>query len=490
MIIDMPFGEWVPDRPDFKNAVAVADGVVPLTGSYGPLASHVATGVTLPSGVVIGALRTDRLDGTPVLYCGTSTDLYTIVGTVVTASGLGLSLGVGARWSFERYNNFIFATAGDVLYYAATVEIAAAFAASPGSPPRVRSIARVQDFLFTGNATLDIDATAAPNRLRWSQFNNPVGTWGDDIATQSGSVDLDPSLGSITSISGGRYGIVCQQDGVSRVAYTGGNVVFSKELIDEQHGCIAPASLVRIGGMTFGMGRSGFWQCNGASLSLISAGRVWDWFLANSDASQVSQTQGAIDWVNRCIWWNFFTPSATQKNRQLIWSWEQNRWTAARVRADWLFSTARSGIDVDAASLAGVFTDNLNLLVDDAQFAPGNRVFGGFAGINVMAATGSPQEAVIETGELQPEPSRRSMVQGIIPIVEGSTSGVLASVGVRPRLPSETVQYSTETTPSSQGLCPQRKDGRYVRARVRIGAGSQWNKISGIQVQFVPGGAV
>ena len=110
MIIDIPFGEWVPDQPDFKNGVTVADGVVPRAGSYGPIASHVATGVALPSGVAIGAFRTDRLDGTPVIYCGTSSDLFTIVGTVVTASGLALALGSGSRWSFERFNNFIFAT--------------------------------------------------------------------------------------------------------------------------------------------------------------------------------------------------------------------------------------------------------------------------------------------------------------------------------------------------------------------------------------------
>lgn len=487
MILDMPFGEWLPDRPDFKNALVTADGVVPRAGCYAPLSAMQSTGVAIPSGTVYGALRTDRADRTPVIYCGTASDLYTIVGNTVTASSLGLALGSNPRWSFERFNNLVYATAGGVMYSVASVEAATAFTAASGSPPQAKNIARIGDFLFAGNMSLDIDSSVAPFRIRWSQFNNPGGTWTDDIVTQAGAVDLDPSLGEVTGISGGRYGLACQKEGITRIAYAGGNVVFAKELIDEQHGCVAPASLVRIGGMAFGLGRDGFWQCNGASVQLLSSGRVWDWFLGTADPALIEYTQGGIDWVNRCIWWNFYTTGDTQKNRQLLWSWENNQWSAAKVRADWLFSSSRAGLDVDAAVFSGVMVDSLSTLVDASEYAPGGRIFGGFNGINVVSATGGTQEAVLETGELQPSPGQRVMVQGVRPVAEGDISGFRSSVGVKARLPSEVVVYSTETAPSAHGICAQRKDGRYVRVKTRVEAGSVWNKTSGVQIDYVPG---
>ena len=486
-IVDLPLGEWLPDRPDQKNSLTTAEGCIADAGCYRPVPSMTASGAGI-TGTCAGAFRTSRTTGQPIVAVGTSADLFVIVGGTVTASGLGLSLGINPIWIFERFGPYVFATAGGVTYYLANVDVSTTFVASPGSPPRARAMGRVGDMLMLGNLVQDIDTTFAPYRLRWSAFNNPAGTWTDDIATQSGAVDLDPVYDEITAIAGGRYGLICQKDAVSRIVYTGGSAAFAKELIEEQRGCIAPASLVRVGPFAFALGRDGFWQSNGASVQLLSSGRVWEWFQRNADPSLIPKTQAAVDYRNRCIWWNFFTEGASSRQRQLIWSWEQNRWTAASIAADWLFSARVGGTLVDAVPFGDTIVDSIEDMIDAARFQDGDRVFSGFSGESMQNANGAPVEASWETGELQPVAGYRAMVRGAAPIVEGNAATAAISVGVRLNLTSEAVSYCPESTPGAQGFAPLRKDGRYIRARMRIPAGTAWAKASSVQVDYVQGG--
>ena len=488
MIVDLPFGEWLPDQPDQKNALVKAEGVIADAGCYRPIPSLATVAAFLPSGTCAGAFRANRTTGQSIVCVGTSDDLYTIVGASVTASGLGLSLGDNPVWIFERFNRYVFATAGGVTYFLGDIDVDAVFVPSTGSPPQARAMGRVGDMLILGNLVQDIDSSFAPYRVRWSAFNNPAGTWTDDIATQSGAVDMDAAYDEVTAIAGGRYGLICQKDAISRIVYTGGSSAFSKELIEEQRGCIAPASVVRVGAFAFGLGRDGFWQSNGATVQLISSGRVWEWFQTNVDPVLVEKTQATVDYRNRCIMWNFFPSGTTTRARQLIWSWDQNKWSAASLAADWLFSSRVSGTLLDTIPFGNTFLDDVEEIVDAPIFSDGDRQFAGFVGTALKIASGPPVEAILETGELQPAPGYRAMVRGIAPIMEGDASTALISTGTRAALASEGVSYGAETSPGPQGFAPQRKDGRYIRARARIPAGTLWSKASALQVDFVQGG--
>lgn len=488
MIVDLPLGEWLPDQPDQKNALVKAEGVVADAGCYRPIPSLLTVQATLPSGICAGAFKTARAAGDSVVCVGTSSDLFVIVGTTVTASGLALSLGVNPIWVFERFNRFVFATAGGVTYYLPDIASSAVFLPLTGSPPQARAMGRVGDFLILGNLTLDIDASFSPYRIRWSGFNNPAGSWVDDIGTESGAVDMDATYGEVTAIAGGRYGLICQQDAISRIFRSGTAASFSKELIEEDRGCVATASVVRVGAFAFGLGRDGFWQCNGATVQLISSGRVWDWFLANADTALIPKTQATVDYRSRCIIWNFFGQGSASRNRQLIWAWDQNKWTAASITVDWAFARRIPGAVVDSAVEGAVLIDNSLDLVDAARFSEDKEQFAGFVGLNLLVANGPPIEAILETGELQPVPGYRAMVRGVAPIMEGAATGALLSVGVRTSSAGESVMYSPESSPGAQGFAPQRKDGRYLRVAMRIPAGTLWSKASALQVDFVQGG--
>ena len=81
-------------------------------------------------------------------------------------------------------------------------------------------------------------------RVRWSAFNNPQATWGTDIATQMGYVDMPSRFGVVTGLSGGEIGLILQKYAVHAFDYVGGRSAFNARIIDEERGCVSPASIV------------------------------------------------------------------------------------------------------------------------------------------------------------------------------------------------------------------------------------------------------
>lgn len=490
MIAEFPLGELLPDAADFKNpGLTTANNCVPGAGGYYPfpgLTQMALTGATI-TGRPLGSFWYERTDGTPCVALGTTTDLFLIVGLNVTASGLGLSLGPTQYWQFERFNSMIIATTKPgAVYRLANADVDTTFTLLPGSPPQAVCVDRVGDFLMLGNLT-DIDTSAAPYRIRWSQYNNPAGTWVDDIATQAGAVDMDPQYGPVTGIEGGRYDLIFQKYGTSRIAYVGGNNAFAKEVIDDQRGCIAPPSLTRVGSMVFGLAHDGFFMCDGSSMNMIGAGKIFEYFLAASDANFRDQTSVAIDWVRRCVIWSFVPLGGTTFTRQMVYSWEYQRWTTASITADYIFSATQAGLTLEQLDATYPNLDTMPLSLDSGAFLGLGRSFRAISGGVVSEFSGAPLGATLETGEWQAETGKRSYVTAITPIVE-SSGGVSASVGARANYAGETVTYSTPATQGPYGYCPASTDGRYLRVRLTMPAGLTWRKASALQIEFVPSG--
>jgi hypothetical protein len=82
---------------------------------------------------------------------------------------------------------------------------------------------------------------------------------------------------------------------------------------------------------------------------------------------------------------------------------------------------------------------------------------------------------------------RRYFVKGIAPIVDGAAGQVTAAVGWRDK-PTDSPTYDTATSMEADGVCPQRIDVRYSRARVSIAAGQTWAHAHGIEPLIRPTG--
>ena len=278
---DFQFDQFLPDAPAYNNpGLTACDNVFAENAAYTPIKAPISLGFSVV-GSVRGAWRVDLAETDSLLIVGTDSDLYILRGGALYPSGLGLALTSEETWSFDQLGRSVYATCTTGgLYRLENVLADNVFAVCPGSPPRAATLDTVGDFLFLGNM-MDIDGTMQPYRVRWSAFNNPTADWVTDIGRQSGYIDMPARYGEVTGIFGNRFDLIFQKHGISRVWYAGGATVFAKEVIEDERGCPAPNSMVRVGGYIYFLASDGFCRTDGSGVEVVSSDRIWSWFKDN-----------------------------------------------------------------------------------------------------------------------------------------------------------------------------------------------------------------
>lgn len=488
MIAEFQFGEWLPDAADYKNpGLEVCENVIPKPDGYSPARAAEPTGDSV-TGTVIGVYPYSRLGGVKGIVVATTDDLYIILNGTTTASGLSLGASSDDRFVFSQFNSLLYATCKGIgTYNLSDIETDLTFSASTGSPPTANAMGRVGDFLVMGDM-IDINASNRPSALRWSRFNDPGGTWGAEIAYQSGSIDLGPEQGRVMHISGRDYGLIFQEYGISRITYTGGKTVFAKELFEKNRGTPAPHSVVRIGRMAYFMSHDGFFVTDGAQVTSISRGRIWEWVRGIVNTSFAQYVQGAVDWPNRCIVWTIPTGDAGDMTHQLYFNWESGRWSVVERDVDFVFSSGRSAETLESLAVDHPDLDAMTVSLDSPLWDKGERALQGLLNGEVQSLEGSPLLALFESGSFQPETGKRAFVRAVTPLIQNDTFNTTVSIGTRDQMTSTPI-FSDNTTIGPLGYAAVNADGRYHRVRVSIPTASEWSDASGFQVEFEVSGA-
>ena len=491
MIQDFPFGEWLPDQPEYQNpGILTAENVWAGGAGYQPIPAPRAKTQSV-TGTVRGAERYDLPDGTPLIVVGTTTDLFVIRGSVVWPSGLALGLGADDWWTFAPFGRSVYAmcrTHG--LFKLPSILTGTAFVAGTGSPPKASSIDAVGDFLMAGNL-IESGGADEPYRVRWSSFNNPDAAWDNDIARQSGAVDMPSRFGPVSRVVGGAFNLIFQESGISRIWYTGGPTTFAKELIEDDRGCAAPKSIVRVGGAAYFLAHDGFCRTSGAGSENLSSGRVWDWFKDRSNAAQIRSVQGAVNWRTRSIIWSFASSGSDALNAQLIYNLSTQRWTSATIQADMLVGGAQIPIDIDTTDASVVGDDDLDVLgpsFDSPEYESQGRILSCLIGGVLHEFSGPNMQATFETGDMQPVSGRRSFIRHAMPLVDTVSPSVVCAIAGRDRQ-GDPVSYSLPSRQGEHYFCPLVSDARFHRLRMRIPAGEVWTKAQGMQVDYEVSGA-
>lgn len=483
------YGQWLPDQADLQNPGLVdCKNVIPGPDGYKPFLGKASTGQSV-TGTVLGAKRFDRSDTSRVIVVGTTSDLFVIAGGNVTASGLGLTVTADDIWSFEQFGAAVYATSkAGGSFYLTDIDTDTSFSAAPGTPPKGDALARIGDFLWYGNL-VDIDSSDTFYRVRWSAFNNPQTTWGTDIALQSGYYDMPTRYGVVTGLSGGDPGLVFQKYAVHSVRPVGGAQAFHMEVINEERGCVSPASIVRVGNVSYWIAHDGFCRSDGANVELLSPARIWDWFRANSNMAYISRVQGAVDWANRCVVWAFYGDGQTSYSELMVYQWEHDRWSHVDLAVEWLVETTLDGSTLEEVSATYPDLDAMPLSLDSPVFHAQGRAFSAFDESGLQDLNGDALAASFETGDFQAIPRKRSFVTEVTPLVENTDANSAISIATREK-PGGAVTYLDPVSENDFGICPVLADGRYFRVKHTIPAGASWNKATGLQFEAQPSGDV
>lgn len=490
----VPFGEWLPDQPDYENAGAtVAKNVIPETkGSYGPVSDLSAVTDAL-SARCQGAFSS-RLDtsGATSVFAGDATKLYKASSAAfsdVSQTAVTYNCPSTENWEFTQYGSRVIAVNINDNPQSFVLGTSSEFADLGGSPPKARHVQSIRDWVFLGNVT------DYPYRIRWSAIDDPT-DWptigsADAASKQSDQQDF-PNGGWVQAILGGVGGVdgvIFQDYVIRRIVYEGGNTVFGFYEVERARGTPAPNSVVNADGDTaFYLGEDGFYAFNGRESLPIGAQKIDGWFFNDLDQSFFERIIGAADAIGKRVWWIYPSGNAAGgiPDSAVIFNWDLGRWSYARFDSEWLFQNLSAGYTLDSLDNLGYTLDSLPLSLDARAWTGGRLLLSAFNTSHKQALfNGTPLAATMETGEFG-GPSR-IMVRGIRPYVDGGTSTVTLRTRDTP------TGSLTDTGPNSvdgDGQAHFSVSARYARARVSIAAGGSWNHAQGIDADYVEDGTI
>lgn len=483
--MQMPFGEWTPDLPSFNNpGCNIAKNIIPGGLHYEQLPSLTVYSNALTARPQ-GAFAARDIDGTVYNFAGDATKLYkrssVTYSDVTRSSGGAYSTGTDEQWNFTQFGRNVYAANYSDAIQSFTMGSSTNFAALAGSPPQARYLAVVKnDFLVLG------DLSTATYRVQWSPQGNPAGTWGTDPATLADFQDLDSEFGFIRQIVGGQYGVIFQEQAITRMTFVGSPLAFVFDQVETNKGTQAPGSVCKVGNNIFYLGLDGFYMFNGQYSEPIGANKVDKTFFADLDQNYMDRIRSIVDQRKMLIYMSYAGAGNTggRPNKLMIFNYSPNaqrRWAQAEIDTEILCASLADGYTLDTLDTLSSSIDALTVSLDSEMYTGGQYSLAAFDSSNKLNYfNGSALTATLETTEFQGADGHRTQIGEICPLIEGDSNTVITlTVLHRNQL---TASYTTEPTISlnASGYFTPRVNDFYHRYRTSISGG--FTTASGLQI--------
>lgn len=486
--MQVPIADYMPDLPanNASNGSANLLNLYPRTKqSYGPVNSLQVYSTNGLDGTCIGAATFPDTGGNNYTFAGDANSLYLLSpgNPALQKVGTGFTVPTFEAWNFALYGERVVAVAQGQPTQSFMLDASSAFAPLSSSAPQARYCAVVRDWLMVAN-TFDSLNGQQPQRVQWCAIDDPT-TWpaagsNQEAELMAGSQIIPGDQGWIQGIVGNlgtSDGAIFFERAIWRMVYSGSPTVFSFYACEGVRGTPAPRSIAQLGAMVFYLGEDGFYAFDGTTSRPIGVDRVDKTFWDSVNLSFLFNVVATVDPINRLVMWAY--PSSASStgaaDSMLLYNWALDKWGFAQISTEYIFRALSQGYSLEGLDAVSASLDALPFSLDSRVWTGGNIVIGAFDTLHQLNYfTGSVLAASADTAEVEPYPqtefftrmnmpSKRAFVFEAEPIIDGASPTV--SVGVRNRL----VDAPTFTTPSPQnevGRCPQRADGRYLRARI------------------------
>lgn len=492
----IPFGEWLPDQPDFGNSCTVAKNVIPIAGGYKQFLSFSNT-ITALAARVQGAVAVKETGGGTHIYAGTASGLFQLPAGATAFTDRskvgGYTCGADERWSFARYAENVFAANISDPIQASMIGASSVFADLSASAPKARHLGVWNSFLVLGNIN-DTSAGVLRNGLRWSGIDAPSSypTVGSDSAVQAQS-DLRelPEGGAITGIAGGELGgyAICERM-IYRSTYVGSPLVFDLQPVEQNRGTRFPGSIIVYGRYVFFLADDGFYLFDGIESQPIGTEKIDSWFLADLDPLHVPRICSAYDPVNKLAIWAYpgSGNSAGNPTKIVIYKQTLKRWSYVETTLEFLLSGLSLGYTLDTLDSIGLALDALPYSLDSYVFQGGVPQLTGFDTSHRFGYfNGSAMAARLTTGEQQLTPGQRSLVTAVTPLITDASGTVTVTHLTRKRLANSSLTSSSAFSMSADGECYGQSDDRYHR--FQMDTTGSFGKAMGVDPTFDGSGA-
>lgn len=487
----IPFGEWLPDLPDYVDAsdksgphAVVAQNCIPYDGFYLPLNSIQEVTTSALNGFCQGAVSLLANNLSPFTIAGTSNKLYLLLSNNTfsdVSKGGGYITPVDGMWNYTQFNNQILATNFADTIQTYTMGSSTIFADLGGSPPNAKYITNILNYIvvgFTGGA---------PYNVQWCDQNN-ITNWSTGDAR---TVGLESKGGEIKAIFGGEYGVIFRDQAIHRMNFIGPPAIFSFQEVETSRGLYAAGAAAKFGNNIFYLAQDGFYIFDGNQSIPIGEEKVNKFFFSALNSSYAYKIQSVVDVRNTLIITIYPDGSSVNgtPNRALIFNYTTQKWSyIADITAETIFSSRSLGYTIDGVDSIYATIDSVPYTFDSDFWTGGNLLISTFTSNHRLGAfTGAPLTATFETCETAPSGAmNRSSIPWIQPVVLGQ-SNLTVSMGVRDSFASS-VSYTAPTLLNASNLVPLSINNRYIRARVVITGG--FSRAQGVELMGVQQGAM
>jgi hypothetical protein len=341
------------------------------------------------------------------------------------------------------------------------------------------------DYIIVSNG----NQTNNRNRVQWSGIND-ITHWTAGTK-QADYQDLPGSGGQIVAITSGEYGYVFRQNEIVRMDFVGGATIFRFSVVSPNRGAVYGKTVCQDNRRVFFYADDGFFELNGDQIKPIGAEKVNRFFDIDLDKAYTDRIVAAVDPFNSLAIWLY--PSGDNEanttgicDKLLVYNYVTEKWSFAKANASAIFTQFVGGYTVEMMDLISANLDNINIALDTPFWDGGQLYLGAINGDKKAAIfSGNTNDVELETTEMELFPGLRSDITEVRPIVDTTAT---VAITTRERLADDatTSSYSSMVT---NGSVPVRASGRYVRANVKIAAGSTWTHAQGVDLVASRGGA-
>ncbi len=488
-MMQLPFGEFLPDQPGLGNPGAtLATNVLPMRSHYRPIKGLSVYSNALDENMQ-GAIGVTKRSGEVYVFAGDASKLYRInrssapnfedvsqAGTYNTPDD--------RRWQFTQFGDKILATNFEDPIQSFDLESSSTFTDLGGTPPKAHHLAVINNFVVVGN-TWDSTDGHRPNRVRWSAIDNAE-NWTVSASTQADFQDLQGEGGRIQAVIGGDYGVIIQERSIWRMTYVGSPLVFQFEEVEKNRGTFSPNSVVHVGGRVFYLGESGFYMFNGQESIPIGANKVDEYFLDDLERTFLPNITAAADPINKLVYWSYTGAGHTggRPNKILVYNWELGIWASGELETEGLFRSVTMGESLDSLDTISGSLDDLAYSLDSSVWVGGAPILAAFNTDHKLCFfNGANLDATLETKEIALREGERTHVQGVRPILDGGTTTV--QIGSREGL-NDSTTWSSEITTNNIGVADCRSNARYHRFRLNLTG--NWSTVQGLELKVTKTG--
>jgi hypothetical protein len=480
--MQIPFGEWLPDQPEYLNPGAnTANNVYYAANSYKRFPSLVAYSSNNIGADSRGAGSFRDNSNNVFNFVAKNTDIYQLDGGTFTSRKGSLTGGNTDYFTFTQFGQYVVASNGvDAPQYylmgTSTNFANLSSIASSGTVPVFKVSGVVRDFFITGNHTNN------SNRIQWSGIND-LTTW-EAGTKQSDLQDLPGSGGQIVHITSGEVGYVFRQNQIIRMDYVGGATVFRLSVISPNRGAVLGRTVCQDNRRVFFYADDGFFEINGDQVISIGAEKVNRFFDVDLNKAYTDRICAAVDPFNQLAMWLYPSASNTANttgicDKVIIYNYATQKWSTADASASTIFSQFVGAYTVELMDIISENLDAINIALD-TDFWNGGQLYLGAIDSNYKASifSGTENEGTIETRELELFPGHRSSITNVRPIVDATSTVTIKS---KERL-ADTATESSSSSMVTSGDNPVRQSGRYFKIKVTTPSGSVWSHAQGVDI--------